>query len=321
MNNKILIICGDPNSINSEIIFKTWIKLNRNQKRNICLIGNYELLLDQFLKLKFKVKIIKVNNLDAKITSQFIKILDIPLKFKNPFKVSLQSAKEYISQSLNLAHQLALNKKVKGIINCPVNKDLINSSRKIGVTELLASKCKITDNSEVMMIHNAKLSVVPITTHIKIKNISKNISANLIIKKIITLNKDFKKLFRKKPKIGILGLNPHNSELVKDAEENVKILPAILSLRKKGIDIQGPIVPDTAFVNIDKKMDVIVGMYHDQVLSPYKALFKYDAINLTLGLKYVRVSPDHGPAVDIICKNKANYTSLLKCVNFISNLK
>jgi len=96
---------------------------------------------------------------------------------------------------------------------------------------------------------------VPLTTHIKVKDISKNINSNLIVKKISTLNKSYIKLFKTKPKIGILGLNPHNGEMKKDSEERTKILPAILSLKKKNINIQGPIVADTAFVNVNKKIN------------------------------------------------------------------
>ena len=170
-----------------------------------------------------------------------------------------------------------------------------------------------------MMIYNKKLSVVPLTTHIKIKNISKEINVSLIVKKINTLNLFYKKIFKKKPRIGILGLNPHNSELSKNSEECLKIIPAITILKKKSYDIDGPLVADTIFMNNYKKYDVIVGMYHDQVLAPFKTLFHFNAINITLGLKYLRVSPDHGPATDIVKKDKANYLSLLECVKFINN--
>ena len=171
-----------------------------------------------------------------------------------------------------------------------------------------------------MMIHNKKISVVPITTHIDIKRVPKMINSLLIQKKILSLNKSYKNLFKKKPKIGVLGLNPHNSELKKKSEEILHIIPAVKTLKKKGLNISGPLVTDTTFVKIYKDYDVIVGMYHDQVLTPFKTLFHYDAINITLGLNYVRVSPDHGPAVDLIGKNKANSLSLLKCIQFINNL-
>ena len=320
MKKKIIIVAGDPNSINCEIISKTWRAINTSIKRKIYLIGNFNLINKQFKKLKRKVSIIKVKQLEDNTSPNKLKIIDIPLNFKNPFKVSLQNSKKYIYESFNLAHKLAQNKKVKGLINCPIDKKLLNKSKKIGVTEFLASKNKINKGSEVMFIHNKKLSVVPITTHINIKNVSKKISINLIIKKIYTLQKDFKKLFGKRPKIGILGLNPHNAELNSNSEEVRIINPAILKLKKKGFYVEGPLSVDTMFINNYKKYDVIVGMYHDQVLTPFKSLFQFDAINITLGLNYLRVSPDHGPAKDIINKNTANHLSLLSCVKFINRL-
>ena len=320
MKKKIIIVAGDPNSINCEIISKTWRAVNTSIKRKIYLIGNFSLINKQFKKLKCKVSIIKVKQLEDNSSPNKLKIIDIPLNFKNPFKVSLQNSTKYITDSFNLAHKLAQNKKVKGLINCPIDKKLLNKSKKIGVTEFLASKNKINKDSEVMFIHNKKLSVVPITTHINIKNVSKKISINLIIKKIKTLQKDFKELFGKRPKIGILGLNPHVAELNRNSEEVRIINPAILKLKKKGFYVEGPLSADTLFINNYKKYDVIVGMYHDQVLTPFKSLFQFDAINITLGLDYLRVSPDHGPAKDIINKNTANHLSLLSCVKFINNL-
>ena len=134
------------------------------------------------------------------------------------------------------------------------------------------------------------------------------------------INNWFIKKFNKSPQIGILGLNPHNAELRGNSEEVKEIIPAITKLKKIGIKLKGPLVADTLFINEYKKFNVIVGMYHDQVLAPFKALFKFDAINITLGLKYTRVSPDHGIAKEIIGKNKANYLSLLSCISFLKKL-
>jgi len=320
MSNKIIIIGGDPNSINSEIIFKSWVKLNNQLKKKIYLIGNYVLFRKQFKKLNYNLNIIKVKNLTDNFSANNLKIIDIPLNFNKPFDVSIKNSSEYILRSLSLAHVLAKKKLVKGIINCPVNKELLRSKKRIGVTEFLASKCKIKDNSEVMLIHNKVMSVSPITTHINIKNVSKNITKKIIISKMLSLDKGFKKLFKKKPKIGILGLNPHNDEYSKNSEEMKQIIPAISFLKKRNLNISGPLVSDTIFINGYKNYNVIVGMYHDQVLSPFKALYHFDAINITLGLDYVRVSPDHGPALDLIGKNKANYISLFECIKFINKL-
>jgi len=320
MKKKIIIIAGDPNSINSEIISKIWKIISPSVKKKIYLIANFNLINKQFKRLKSKTSIIKVKQIKENFVTKKLKIIDIPLNFKNPFKVSLKNSKKYIIECFNLAHKLAEDNEVGGLINCPINKKLLHKSKKIGVTEFLASKCKINNGSEVMLIHNKKLSVVPLTTHINIKNVSKKININLIIKKMTTLRKNFKKLFNKSPKIGVLGLNPHNAELASNSEEMKIINPAISRLKKKGFYIKGPLSADTLFINNYKKYDVIVGMYHDQVLAPFKSLFHFDAINITLGLKYLRVSPDHGPAKDIIKKNKANHLSLLRCVKFINNL-
>ena len=321
MNNKILLIAGDPRSINSEIIFKTWKKLSINSKKKIYLIGNYELITKQLKILKYKLKTIKLKRLNDKIDGKNLNIIDIPLKFKNPFDVLEKYSSEYVMKSLRLAHKLAVKKKVKGIVNCPIDKKLLRGSKKIGVTEFFASKCKIFDKSEVMLIHNKNFSVVPLTTHIRIKDVAKNINKKLILNKIFSLNKNFKKLFKIKPKIGILGLNPHNGELSKSSEEINLLKPAILRLKKEGVSISGPLIADTLFIKEFKKYDVIVGMYHDQVLTPFKTLYKFDAINITLGLKYLRVSPDHGTAVNLIGKNLADYHSLYKCIKFIDTLR
>ena len=320
MKNKIFIVSGDPNSINSEIIFKSWKKINKSIRKKIFIISNIKLLKKQFQKLKYPTNILKESSTMVDHAENRINIINIDLKFYEPFKVSNFSASKFVLECLDKAHFLALKKDTIGIINCPINKKLL-SGKNIGVTELLARKCKVRNNEEVMLIKGDKLSVSPITTHINIKDIPKKINSKIIRNKIKTINIWFKKQFKKKPKIAVLGLNPHNSELRKNSEESKIILPAILDLKKKGLDIKGPYVADTIFINEFRKFDLIVGMYHDQVLAPFKTLFKFEAINVTLGLKYLRVSPDHGTAIDLIGKNQADATSLVKCINFINKCR
>ena len=320
MNKKIIVLTGDPNSINSELIFKAWNKINLSTKKNIYFISNYNLLKSQFKKLGYMIQIEKVKDLNSNIESKKLKIINIDLNFKNSFNVEKKHASRFILKSLNLAHHLALNNDVQGIINCPISKKLL-IKEKIGVTEYLSKKCKIKDGSEVMLISNEKLSVCPITTHIDLKEVHKKIKSKLIIKKISTINKWFTKRFNRKPKIGILGLNPHNAEFRKNSEEKRIILPAILKLKKNNIKLYGPLPSDTLFMNDYKNYDIIVGMYHDQVLSPFKTLYKFNAINITLGLKYLRVSPDHGVAKNLIGKKKANEESFIRCLEFLKKNK
>jgi len=317
---KIVIITGDPNSINSELIYKSLKKIKKSIKNKIYLISNYNLLKNQLKKLKYNLNLCEVKSLEEKGKKGEIKLLNIELKYTNPFKVNKLNASNYILQSLNLGHELALKNNDVGLINCPINKELFKKD-KIGVTEYLSSKSKIKDGSEAMLISNKKLAVCPITTHIDIKDVSRKIKKKIIINKISTINKWFQTKYKKKIKVGVLGLNPHNAELRKNSEEIRDIIPAINSLKKKGISVEGPLVADTVFIKDYKKYHVLVGMFHDQVLTPFKTLFKFDAVNITLGLKYIRVSPDHGIAKNLIFKKKANPESLIKCINLINKFK
>jgi 4-hydroxy-L-threonine phosphate dehydrogenase PdxA len=320
MIKKILIISGDPTSINSEIIYKSWKKLKKPLKKRIYLVSNFDLLQQQFKRLNYKINLVKVKNIFENESDNRLKIINLNIKFKNPFQIPKKSSSKFIIDSLDYAHQLSLNNYVVGFINCPIDKNLLNKT-KAGVTELLAKKCKVKNNSEVMLISNKKLSVCPITTHVDIKDVSKKISKSIIINKVKTIDSWFRRRFKRKPKICILGLNPHNAELRKKSEENKIIIPAIKKLKALGVNLKGPSAADTIFVDDYNKFDVIVGMFHDQVLAPYKTLFKFDAINITLGLKYLRVSPDHGVAKNLIGKNKADETSLLKCIDFVNKFK
>ena len=163
-----------------------------------------------------------------------------------------------------------------------------------------------------MLIYNKKLSVSPLTTHIPLDQVSKKINKLKIIKKVKIINNFYKKIFNKNPNIAVLGLNPHSFSPTKKSEEKEIIFPAIKTIKKSGIKVIGPISPDTSFMLFKKyKFDVILGMYHDQVLSPFKTLFEYNAINITLGLPYIRISPDHGVAENIIGENIANPRSLI----------
>ena len=316
MSNLIGIIAGEPNSINSEIIAKAW---NNKKIKNIFIIGNYSIFNRQIKRLKIKIPLIKINKLEDFKKERKLYILNVPLNSTSTFNVKYMDVKNYILNSFNIAHNLAVKKKIVGFINTSIDKKIFNN-KYLGVTEFLSEKnnCK---NKEVMMIYNKNVSVVPLTTHIEIKNVTKKITPSLIKKKIITLNKFYFRLFKRKPKIIILGLNPHNSENKSTSTENKIISPAIKILKKLKIDIKGPLPADTAF---NKKniinYDVVVGMYHDQVLAPFKALYGYDAINITLGLKYLRLSPDHGTAKDIVGLNIANPKSLIYAINFLNKI-
>ncbi|MFL2889457.1 MAG: 4-hydroxythreonine-4-phosphate dehydrogenase PdxA [Pelagibacteraceae bacterium] len=320
MNKKIAIVTGEPNSVNSEIISKSWLK-NKSIFKKCFLIGNFSLIQNQIKRLKFKIPMKKISDLDNIDSSKKIKIFNIPIKFKNSFNVSDSESKKYIKKSLKLAHNLSKRKDIFGFINCPIDKKRSFKLKNFGVTDYLA-KANKTNGTEAMLIYNKNLGVVPITTHISVKKISRTLSKELLIKKIKTINEFYMKFLRQKPIIAVLGLNPHNDEMSKNSEEKKIIIPAIKKLLENKIKVIGPYPADTIFSNKSKyKFDVIVGMYHDQVLAPFKALYNFNAINITIGLKYIRVSPDHGIAKDLIGKKIANPQSFIKTVEFLNKIK
>ncbi|MDC0442178.1 4-hydroxythreonine-4-phosphate dehydrogenase PdxA, partial [Candidatus Pelagibacter sp.] len=168
-----------------------------------------------------------------------------------------------------------------------------------------------------MLIYNKKLSVCPITTHLPLKLVAKTINKKIISDKVYLIDKFYKENFNIKPKIAILGLNPH-CESTHEYNEDEKIIKPCVKFLSKVYNISGPYSSDTIFLkNNRKKFDVIVGMYHDQVLTPLKTLFEYDAINITLGLPFLRISPDHGPNEKMLGKNLSNPLSLLKAIKFL----
>ena len=201
-------------------------------------------------------------------------------------------------------------------INGPVSKKSFLKGKTLGITEYLAKKTK--NNEVAMLIFNKNLSVSPLTTHLALKDVHKEITKKKIYRQVNLINNFYKRKFNKLPRIAITGLNPHCESNFQNSEEEKIIIPAIKKLRLKNTKISGPFPADTIFTKpLLKKYDVIIGMYHDQVLSPMKALFNFDAINITLGLPFTRISPDHGPNYSMLGKNLSDPKSLIQALKFL----
>ncbi len=319
MNIKfIIIILGEPYSTFSEIVGKyfTDIKIH---KKIIVIIGNKSLFEKQLNKLRYNLDIKEIESLkEAKKNT--LNIINVDFQYKKIFgNISIKSRK-YIENCFDLSLNLIRNQEAKYIlINGPISKKSFLSKRFLGITEYLSSKTK--SKNEVMLIYNKDLSVTPLTTHIPIKFVSKNISKKKIIDNIQSIITFYKKYLKKKIKIAVLGLNPHCETIDKFSEEEHIIKPAIKNLKNKGVDINGPFSADTFFLNENiKKYDLVMGMYHDQVLTPIKTLFKFNAINITIGLPFIRISPDHGPNFRMLGMNKSNPSSFYYAMKFIEKL-
>ena len=307
-NKPILIIPGDPNSVFFEIFFKSLKKTKI--KDPLILISSKNLLNYEMRKLKFKKKIRLINlfDLKKKLDNNSINLIDVKLENK---KTNL-----YIKNSFDIAFNILKKNLSSKLINGPINKSTFLNKKFLGITEYIANKFKIKKNA--MLIYNKNLSVCPLTTHLPLKLVSKKINQNLIKEKTELLDDFFRRNMGFKPKIAVTGLNPHCESILKFNEDKKIIKPAIISLKKRGFKINGPFPADTIFLKQNRKRyNIIMGMYHDQVLSPIKSLKEYDAINITLGLPFYRCSPDHGPNKKMKNKNLSNPQSLINAIKFL----
>ena len=324
-NKPLLIVLGEPNSIFSEILFKAYKKkIIQKSSRPIVVIGSENLLKLQMKFLKYSIKIKKINSLNLKkanLNKKNINIVNVDYRFKKVFNKISNSSNKYINNCFKIALKLLKEKSAFALINGPVSKTHFLEKKYLGITEYLSNKTKIK-KKPTMLIYNSSFSVCPITTHLPINLVTKNLTRNKITNDIMNINFFYKKKLNKKPKFAILGLNPHCESIEKLSEEEKIIKPAIKILLKNKINIKGPFSADTFFSKKNLSYyDVAVGMYHDQVLTPMKTIFNFEAINLTLGLPFLRVSPDHGTNNKMIGRNKSNAQSLISSINFFKKVK
>ena len=313
----IIIVAGEPNSVFSEIFLKTIKKNNFNSP--IILICSKKLFLKQTKFLKQKIKFFDLNE-DFYLIKNFkinkLNLINVDYDQDKPFKKISSKSKNYIKNCFNVALKIMNSGFGNKLINGPVSKENFLNKRYNGITEYIAEKS--ISKKYAMLIYNKNLSVCPLTTHIPVKNISKKITKEKIIEKVKLINLFYKKYIGIEPKIAVTGLNPH-CESTDKFNEDVKIIkPSLNYLKKLKYKISGPFPSDTIFLKQNRKrFDVILGMYHDQVLTPIKTLYEYDAINITLGLPFLRISPDHGPNETMMGKNLSNPLSLIKALKFL----
>ena len=318
MNYKpIIIVAGEPNSIFFEIFLKAVKK--KTFKSPIILIASKNHLEKQIKFFKSRIKFNEINYSKKKFKINNLKkfnLININYTQKKLFEKISDKSSKYIENCFKVGLEILSNKTSNKLINGPISKKYFLKKKFTGMTEYLSDKTN--SNNVSMIIYNKTLSVSPLTTHLPIKYVSKKITKTQIIKKVKTISLFWFKRFKKKPKIAITGLNPHCESIDTFNEDEKIILPSIKYLKKNNYNVSGPFSADTIFLkNNRKKFDVIIGMYHDQVLTPFKTFFEYDAINVTAGLPFLRVSPDHGPNERMIGKNISNPLSLIRSLQFL----
>jgi len=323
-NKPIIIVSGEPYSVFLEIFFKVFkTSLYKKYQNPLILIGSKKIVEMQMKKFNFsfEINLIKKNQLkNIKFNNKKINLINVDLDFKKPFgKISKKSSK-YIEKCFDIGLDIMKDKLGLALINGPVSKKYFLAGKFQGITEYLSHKTNKQGN-EVMLIYNKFLSVSPITTHIALKDVPKKISTSIILKKIVSINNFYKNKLKKTPRFAVTGLNPHCESNFNNSEEDKIIKPAIKLAKNKKLKVEGPFAADTLFIKKNiKKFDVVIGMYHDQVLTPIKTLYNFNAINVTLGLPFIRISPDHGPNNKMIGQKRSDPSSLREALIFLRKI-
>ena len=312
----IILISGEPKSVFFEIFFKA-INLKK-YKSPLILICCKKILIAQMKKNKFnkKLNILELNKLkEYDLSNDSLNLIDVECqKLNKNFTTKLTN--QYLDYSFKLGLRLIKKNFSNKLINGPINKKSFLNKKFLGITEYISKMYK--SDRTAMLIYNKDLSVCPVTTHLPIKLVAKHVTKKLIEEKINIIDTFFRRNLNYKPKIAVTGMNPHCESILKFNEDDKIVTKAVIAQKKRGIYVSGPYSADTVFLKKNRdRFDVILGMYHDQVLGPIKTLYEFDAINITMGLPFLRVTPDHGPNEKMLGKNISNPVSLINALNFL----
>lgn len=310
------ITMGDPCGIGPEIILKAF-KSKPELMDNSIIFGSFEILSFYNTKFNMGFDINKIESLED-CKSRYINVFD-------PYPVNVdhitigqasviggKCAFMYVKSAIDFA----LKKKITTIVTAPLNKEALHMAgyNYAGHTEIFAEFTH--GDSYAMLLWSDKLKVIHTSTHISLKSACESVSKHRNMDVIHLANQTLKKIGYNNPRIAVAGLNPHAGENGLFGDEEIReITPAVLACQAEGINVTGPIAPDTVFLRAYRgEFDIVVAQYHDQGHIPLKLLAFDAGVNITVGLDIIRTSVDHGTAFDIAGKMIANESSLLKAI-------
>jgi len=321
------ISCGDVNGIGTELIIKTFSDSRLLEFCTPVFFGSGKLL-------NFYRKAVPDANFNWQNLKEINRINPKQLNIYNCWEEDIaitpgqlnETGGKYAIRSLTAAvHSLKQNE-IQGLVTAPIHKKNVQSAEFsfTGHTPYLKSVFEVND--VVMLLYAGNFRVALLTEHIPVSDVANHISRETILRKLNILNDSLKKDFGiDKPKIAVLGLNPHaGDEGLIGKEEETIIKPAIKEAKQNNILVMGPYSADAFFARqYHERFDAVLAMYHDQGLVPFKALASGEGVNFTAGLPVVRTSPDHGTAFDIAGKGVADEssfrTAVFECIEIINN--
>jgi 4-hydroxythreonine-4-phosphate dehydrogenase len=324
MKPLIAVTMGDPAGIGGEVTLKALATFPKSSLSRYVVIGDFDYLHQLSKLFKIKISLTQIQKIeDARLLRHQVGVLDLggaeKVKMGQVSAACGVAAVDYIFE----ASKLALQGKVKAIVTAPISKEAIHKGGCVfpGHTELLAHLSKT--KSFAMMMVGGPFKIVLQSIHVALKDSTRYVTPALVSEKLELTQKSLRQWFGiAKPRIAVAGVNPHAGENGAFGQEEIKILkPVIAKYQRKGLKVSGPHPPDTLYYwAAQGKYDAVLCMNHDQGLIPFKLLAFENGVNMTLGLPYVRTSPDHGTAFDIAGKGVAKPHSMIAALKLAEKL-
>jgi len=322
---RIAISMGDPAGIGPEIILKTF-QSEEAIGRELVVVGDASIL--EAVQEKAFEKQLEIRSIhameDAKFESGIVNVWDLELVTPDMIKPGLVSADagnaafQYVVEAIKLAQ----SGKVASVVTAPLNKEAMHLAghQFAGHTEIFATYTKTKDYA--MLLYDEKLSVIHVSTHISLLGAIQTLTQERVERVIELAEESMVRILGRKPRIAVAGLNPHAGENGLFGREEIDtIIPAIDSMRERGIEVSGPYPPDTIFLKASQgDYDVVVAMYHDQGHIPLKLLGFHSGVNISVGMPVIRTSVDHGTAFEIAWQGIARNDSLVQAIRLAERL-
>lgn len=325
----LAVTIGEPGGIGPDITAEAWLKLRADPRITFFLIGDSAFLSDRFSRLNAAVPVqpIAAPAEAHGVFSTALPVIDLPFSSRPQIGRFSPETAGTVIRSIDEAVALALKGEVAAIVTNPIQKEALYAAgfAHQGHTDYLAHLATRSGQAAepVMMLCAADLRAIPVTVHIALAEVPRQLTGDLIMRQARVVAHDLRRRFGiASPRLAFTGLNPHAGENgAMGHEEQTIIAPALADLRAEGLIVHGPLPADTAFhAEARAQYDAILCMYHDQALIPVKTLDFHGGVNCTLGLPFIRTSPDHGTALSLAGTGKANPKSLMAAITLAAEI-
>jgi 4-hydroxythreonine-4-phosphate dehydrogenase len=330
MHNLPLILTpGEPGGVGTEIAIKAWTHLRTEPTQTFALLSDTTFITKtaKQANLPCTIKAISHPSEAQSVFPHALPVLHRTLPAPATLGQFSAATAPWVTACIEEAVDLCLANTARAIITCPIQKEALYTAgfKHQGHTDFLAALCheRNLPAHDVMMLVGAGLRAVPVTVHIALKDVAAALTQDAIITQAEVVHTALQQRFKiPNPRIAVTGLNPHAGENGAMGREEIDIIrPAIAALQANGLNVFGPLPADTAFFpQARESYDAILCMYHDQALIPVKTLDFHGGVNVTLGLPFVRTSPDHGTALNLAGTGKAQAESLIAAIRIADEI-